>query len=174
MFFAAEKKGWLSAFLWMSCNCHFIRGPILLARARRARRNRRITLLGSDPQVFVIGKLHLDLAEFAIVIVVGRLVSDHVLAAEFTRDLREASFQFNHFGGEKRPSSSLFSLPLDVFVFPAINRSGLHAEESAGFRADDEHSGFGTLRDVNRFSQLAFAFSVFAVGQDDHRVAAAK
>ena len=34
----------------------------------------------------MVRELHLDLAEFAVVIAVGRLVSDQILAAQLARD----------------------------------------------------------------------------------------
>jgi hypothetical protein len=39
-------------------------------------RDRHVTFPGPDPQVFMFGELHFDLAEFAVVIAVGQLISD--------------------------------------------------------------------------------------------------
>jgi hypothetical protein len=61
---------------------------LLLARASRAWLNRHVTFLGPDPQVFMLGEFHFDLAEFAVVIAIGRLVSDQILAAQLARDSR--------------------------------------------------------------------------------------
>src|SRR5262249_14454288 len=50
-----------------------------LIGARNGARNRLVAGFGSDLQSLVVRKFHFDPALFAVVILVGRLVNDHVL-----------------------------------------------------------------------------------------------
>src|SRR5262245_16324332 len=85
----------------------------LLARARRTWRNRLVASLGSDLQSFVVRKFHFDPAFFAVVIIVGRLVSDHVLVAQLPRNLGETFFKLDHLCGEESAPAGIFRQPLE-------------------------------------------------------------
>src|SRR5262245_3595169 len=122
---------------------------LLLSRAGLTWQNRRVTSLGPDPQVFAVGKFHLDLAEFAVVIAVRRLVNDKILAAQLARDSRQPVLKFIHIHCKVCASSCLFGQAHEVSAFLAINHSLWRAEGSDGFSGDYVDEGFGTLGDVN-------------------------
>src|SRR5262245_25036457 len=121
---------WRRASIKM-CRFHFAEATrttarairLLLSRAGLTWQNRRVTFLGPDPQVFTVGKFHFDLAEFAVVIAVSRLVSDKILAAQLARDSRQPVLQFIHIRGKVCASSCLFGQAHEVFAFLAINQS---------------------------------------------------
>src|SRR4029077_21051547 len=99
-----------------------------------------------------------DFAEFAVAVVVGGIVAEGVLAAQFLGNLVEGLFQL------------FFGVDVDHATAGIIGQAPSRSSIGAIARVGDEqhvNHGVGTLGSLNRFLKLHLATLVLGIG-DDH------
>jgi len=126
-----------------------------------------VTATGLD-LVALLGA-QLELAEGAVLNAVGRGIAEVVLAAEFASDLVEGFFELVELVADFDDAAAGF---VGEFLHFGIARVADPAIETAIGDEEDIDDGVGFLGSFNCVLVTELAAVVFAVGQDDHGLAA--